>query len=314
MTITALSAPPTPPNANADRAMFVWINGAAGNASDPIKNDANIQSLLTFCGNNGVNLVYLDVYPYIGGGNWSPAQLARAVRYLKASGIRVYALCGNTDWAHNQQWVATNILRKIANYQTIQDGLTISGLSGTGGAAFDGLIFDVEYWTVPAYTSVEPIGLCDLMLAAKQYLDIPVGCFATQWLADGTSAALTITYNGLTQLEGLHLMDHADFVAVACYFNNATAQINTFTNWFNYASVTAANRNLGLFCGSETQSGLGTSSYWTGSPGAKAAMETAHTAVSAAFTASPNTNMSFRGQCIDPYSPASPTQGYAQMT
>jgi hypothetical protein len=30
-------------------------------------------------------------------------------------------------------------------------------------------------------------------------------------------------------------------------------------------------------------------------------METAHSAVSAAFVAAPSTNMSFRGQCIDAY-------------
>ena len=314
MTITALTAPPTPPNANADRAMFVWINGAAGNAADPIKNDTNIQALITWCGNNNINLVYLDVYSYIGGTNWNPAQLARAVRYLHASGIRVYALAGNNDWAHNEQWVAKNVLQKIAAYQVIQDGLVISGLSGTGDAAFDGVILDVEYWTLSGgYTGTEPIGLCDLMNAARRFLSLPVGCFATQWLADPTSAALTVTYGGVSQLEGLHLMDHADFVAVACYFNNSTAQINTFTNWYNYASVTGLNRNFGLFCGSETESGV-TGTYWTGAPGAKAAMETAHTAISASFTGAPNTNVTFRGQCIDPYSPGGGASGYAQMT
>ncbi len=312
MTITALTSPPVPPNSNADRAMFVWINGAAGNTADPLKNDTSIQSLITFCGNNNVNLVFLDIYSYLGGSNWNPAQVARAVRYLHASGIRVYALAGNTDWGHNQQWVAANILRKLAAYQTIQDGLTISGLSGTGGAAFDGLIYDVEYWT-GSYTSVEPIGLCDLMNASRKYLDIPVGCFATQWLADSSSAALTLIYNGVNQLEGLHLIDNADFVAVAAYFNTSTQQISQFANWYNYASVTALARNFGLFCGSETESGA-SGTYWTGMSGAKAAMETAHTSISSNFTTSPNTNMVFRGQCIDPYSPASPNSGYAQMT
>ena len=314
MTITALTSPPTPPNGNADRAMFAWINGAAGGTYDPIKSDSTIQSLITFCGNNNINLVYLDTYSYLGGANWNPAQMARAVRYLKTSGIRVYALAGNTDWAHNQQWVAANYFRKLANYQTIQDGLTVSGLSGTGGANFDGLLLDAEYWTVSGYTSTEPIGLCDLMNAARRYLDIPVGCFATQWLADPSSAALTITYNGVSQLEGLHLMDHADFVSVGCYNNSSTTQISMFGNWYSYAATAAVGRNFGLFCGSETASGLGSQSYWTGSSGAKAAMETAHTAISSNFTAAPNTNMVFRGQCIDPYSPAAPTQGYAQMT
>jgi len=304
MTITALTTPPSPPNSNAERAMTVWINGSAGNTNDPIKSDSTIQSLITFCGNNNINVVFLDVYPYVGGGNWSSAnatQLARAVHYLRASYIRVIAMAGNNDWGHNQQWVAKNVLKAMQQYDQWCDQ------SSNNMSHFDGLAYDVEYWTVANYTSTEPIGLCDLMISTKKLLNIPIGCFATQWLADGTSAALTVTYNGVSQLEGLHLMDHSDFVVVMDYYNTSSSQISQFQNWYNYASVTASARNYGLYCGAEVGSGAG-GTYWTGSSGAKATMETAQTSVSNSFTGSPNTNMSFLGACIDPY------YWYNQMT
>lgn len=268
-----------------------------------------MQALLNWCANHGVNLLFLDMWGYLGGGNWSTAHVSsmqKFIHFAHASGIRVYALAGNTDWGHNQQWVMANIIRPLASYNMLSEAVTTNG-----GSAFDGLIFDVEYWSagVGNYTAVEPTGLCDLMLATKRILALPVGCFATQWLADGTSGALSFSYNsGPTQLEGLNLMDCADFVAVACYSNNSTTQVGMFQNWFDYASATGEADNLGLFCGSETGTGLGGQSYWTGAPGALATMETAHTAISAAFTAAPNTNASFRGQCIDPYS------SYDQMT
>jgi hypothetical protein len=310
MAITPLTSPPSPANSNAERGMTVWINGSAGNANDPLKSDSTIQSLINFCGNNGVNVVFLDIYPYIGGGNWSSSnatQLARAVHYLRTSYIKVIAMAGNNDWGHNQQWVAKNILKAIQQYDQWCDQ------SSNSMSHFDGLAYDVEYWTVTGYGSTEPIGLCDLMNASRALLNIPVGCFATQWLADGTSAALTITYNGVTQLEGLCLMDNSDFVVVMDYFATSSQQISQFSNWFNYASTTGAKKNIGLYCGAETTSGV-TGSYWTGSSGAKSAMETAQTSVSSQFTAAPNTNMSFLGASIDPYySPTGPS-GWSQMT
>lgn len=306
MTITAVTFP-VPTNNNLDRSMFVWC-GAAGSAGDPLATDAKIQSLLNLCSSKGVNLLFLDIWGYLGGSNWSVAHIGtmqKFIHYAHASGIRVYALAGNTDWGSNQQWVMNNIIRHIFSYNVISDSVT--NATSCGGS-FDGLIFDDEYWTVPGYTSVDPIGLCDLMNASRRILSLPVGCFATQWLADPNSLALSFSYNnGPIQLEGLNIIDNADFVAVACYNNQSSTQITMFQNWFDHASATGNKANFGLFCGSETGQGLGNQSYWTGQSGALSAMEVSHTAISNAFTLSPNTNCSFRGQCIDPYS------SYSQM-
>lgn len=305
MTVAAVAIP-TPPNSNMDRAMFVWIP-ATGGASDPLSTDARMQSLLNWCSSNGVNVLFLDFWLYLGGSNWSTANAQvyqKFIHYAHASGIRVIALCGNTDWGHNQQWVANNIIRHLAQYQAYC-AVTSTNLQGQ----FDGVILDAEYWTVNGYTSTEPAGMCDLMNAMRAVLNVPVGFAPTWWLADGTSAALSFAYNGVTQLEGLHLMDNADFCAVQCYSNTAAGQTSDLQNWFNYASATAAKKNLGLWCVSLTDSGQAAgTSYWTGAAGAKATMETAHTTISGNFTASPNTNMSFRGQAIEQYS------SYSQMT
>jgi len=306
MTVSAVAIP-TPPNSNMDRAMFVWV-GTAGSAGDPLSSDTKMNSLLTWCTNHGVNVLFLDMWGYLGGGNFSTTHaqtFQKFIHYAHASGIRVMALCGNNDWGHNQQWVATNIIKNLAQYQAYCTNNTTYPM-GT----FDGVILDVEYWSLTGgYTVTEPVGLCDLMLAMKKVLNLPVGCCPTQWLADPLSAALSFSYNGgPTQLEGLNLMDCADFLAVQTYFNTSAQQISQFQNWFNYASATGEADNIGLWCVSLTDSGFGTSSYWTGSSGAIATMETAHTAISAQFTASPNTNMSFRGQAIEQYS------SYDQMT
>lgn len=298
MVVSAVSIP-VPQNNNLDRAMFVWVPQVGG-ASDPMSSDANMNSLLTFCTNNGVNVLFLDIWAYLGGGNWSAAHaqtFQKFIHFAHCSGIRVLALCGNTDWGHNQQWVMNNIVRHIAQYQAY----CVNNSTNTFGM-FDGVILDAEYWTVNGYTSTEPMGMCDLMNAMRSILNIPIGFAPTQWLADGTSAALTFTYNGVSQLEGLHLMDNADFCIIQGYSNNATTQSNMFQNWFNYASATGSKKNLGLYAASLTDSGFGTASYWTGAAGAKATMETAHTTISSNFTAAPNTNATFRGQAIEQYS------------
>jgi hypothetical protein len=294
MTVSAVTIP-TPPNGDMDRAMFVWVPQVGG-ATDPMGSDANMNSLLSFCSSNGVNVLFLDIWVYLGGGNFSTTHaqtFQKFIHFAHASGIRVLALTGNSDWGHNQQWVMTNIVKNLAQYQAY----CASNSTNTEGY-FDGVILDAEYWTVSGYTSVEPAGMCDLMRAMRSVLNIPVGFAPTQWLADGTSAALSFAYNGVTQLEGLHLMDNADFCVVQDYYNNSTQQISQFDNWYNYAKTSG--KNLGLYCTSLTDSGFGTASYWTGAAGAKATMETNHTTISNNYTAA-GTDASFRGQAIEQY-------------
>jgi len=295
MVVSAVSIP-VPPNGDLDRAMFVWISSVGG-ANDPLSSDTNMQNLLNFCSTNGVNVLFLDMWAYLGGANWSTTHaqtFQKFIHFAHASGIRVMALGGNTDWGHNQQWVMTNIVKNLAQYQAYCASTTTNIMG-----QFDGVVLDAEYWTVPGYTSVEPAGMCDLMRAMRSVLQIPVGFAPTVWLADSASAALTFTYNGVSQIEGRHLMDNADFCVVQDYYNNSAQQITGFDNWYNYAKTSG--KNLGLYCASLTDSGFGSASYWTGASGAKTTMESNHTTISNNYT-SAGTDASFRGQAIEQYS------------
>ena len=296
MTVTAVT-PPTPQNSNLDRAMFLW--------APDLSSDTKMQAILNFCSSNGANLIYLDIWALIGGSNWTTSNyqtLQKFVHYCHASGIAVWALAGNVDWGHNQQWVMANVVRRIAEYQALASAAPSSTTWELDGA-FDGVMLDVEYWTVTGYTSTEPVGLIDLVVATKRILNLPVGTFLTQWLA--TSSGLSITYNGDTGYEGLVIMHHVDAVAVACYSNNGggtngATQITEFQPWFNDASATGTGKNCGLWCVSLTDSGQPSGESYNGET--KATMEQNHAAISSQFTATPNTNAVFRGQAIEQYS------------
>jgi len=303
MTVNSVNVP-NPQNNNADRAMYVWVPQVGG-ASDPLGSDSNQQTLFNFCSLNGVNVVFLDMWRYLGGSNWNTNNQQTVKKFISvahASGIRVMALAGDTGWPSNQQWVMRNILRRISNFNSMSDAVS----SSYEGGAFDGVIFDVEYWTA-SYTEDDVKGFLNLMKAAKSYLNIPVGCFVAWWQIDPNSSALNLTYDGVTQIEGKHIADVADFVSVACYKNTAANQISCFQQWYDYLSDGA---HVGsLWCTSITDSGqpAGTS-YWTGFPGAKAAMEAAHTTISNQFIPSPCYDTIFRGQAIQAYA------SYSQMT
>lgn len=291
--------PPVPQNSNLARAMFVNL------ATNPIDTDQHLQTLLNFCSNNGVNNVYMDFYTYLGAANWSSSHLTRmqtTLDNMHKSGIKVYAYSGDVTWTTNQQWVMKNILLPLMKYQN---------LATTATHRFDGLMFDVEYWTdVTQTANVAVPQLCGLAHTFKKYMNIPVGCFATFWLKDNTGTRATFTYQGKTAQDGEFLMDNFDFVVVGAYRNHAAdngtdgpGQITLFQPWYDYAVATD---NKGLLCGSETQNL--SPAYQTYYGKTKAQMETEHTLVSNAFIVNPSGNSVFWGQAIDEYG------SYSQMS
>ncbi len=317
MSLSAVTIP-TPPNSNLDRGMFVWL-GTAGSSQDSLSSTTKMQNLLNWCSTYGVNSLFLDMWGYLGGGNWSTAHaqtFQEFIHYAHASGIKVFALSGNTNWGQDQQWVLANIIKNIQQYQAY----CVNNSSYPNGQ-FDGVIFDIEYWTQSGgYTVADPTGCCDLMTAVKRILKLPVGFCPTWWLANSGSAALSFSYaGGPNQLEGLNLMDVADFCVVQCYSNAVSGsgnnQVSMFQDWFNYASQTSLGLNCGLYCASLTDSGQASgTSYWTGASGAIAAMETNHTTISNTFAAGQTTNCCFLGQAIEQYNLVSPSYSYDAMT
>ncbi|MEM3097465.1 MAG: hypothetical protein QXU32_01930 [Nitrososphaerales archaeon] len=283
--------PPVPPNSNYQRAMYIWLN------PDPIGTDANLQNLLNFSRDNGVNCWFLDMWSYLGGSNYTTTKQSRmqlALDNAHKSGITVYALCGNTDWPVNQQWVMKNIIQPLRKF---------NNLAVDSSKQFDGIHFDVEYWTDQNLNpAVYLPGLCDLAKAARKALDKSVGCFASFFLKDNSGTRPPINYNGKSAQDGEHMMDVFDHVVVGAYRDHADdngtdgpGQKTLFQPWYDYAA--GVGRNFGLFCGSETMNV--SPSYITYYGQGKTYMEQQHTLISQTFAVP--TNAVFLGQAIHNY-------------
>jgi hypothetical protein len=298
MTVTPLANRPVPPNSNTARAMFVWVTSNA--AQDPLDTDADQNALLSFLDdtNVGCNTIFLDIWQYLGGSNWTNTKRDKMRKFVDAahrSGVKVYALCGNTDWALNQAWVGKNIINPV---------LAFNAMAQDVSGRFDGFCFDVEYWTnetsYPASTNLP--GLCDLIKATKEMSNLEVGCFAAFYLKDSSGSRASVSYAGKSAQDGEHLMDVSDFVVVGAYRNHAAdngtdgpGQISLFQPWYDYAK--GQGRNFGLFCGSET---INVSpAYVTYYGSTKAAMESEHALISSAFRVGDDS--AFLGQAVHSY-------------
>lgn len=288
--------PPDPPHNNFNRATYVW------GTTDELGTDQKQQTLLNFCRDRGVNVVFLDIWRYLGGGNYTTTNRNLVMKFVDAahkSGIRVYALAGNVDWGTNHSWVMENIIQRLARYQAEYN-------TSYPAADFDGVLYDVEYWTdevnYPASTNLP--GLCDLVRATRRNLDdLPVGVFAGFFLKDSTSTRPTVNYNGKLAQDGEHLMDACDFVVVGTYRDTAVdnagngqpGQITLFQPWYDYAKQDG--KSVSLYAGSET---INISpSYITYYGETKTAMEAEHSTLTNAFRVT--TDSVFMGVAVHDY-------------
>jgi len=255
MAINPLTKRPQPPDGVPHRAMFFW-SSAVGSA-DPLDKDSAVNTLISFLDelNVGCNTIFLDVWRYLGGSNWTNAhrdRLYAVLDGLKRSGCRVYALAGNVDWGMKHKWVMDNIVEPV---------LAFNAIATSPSQQFDGIILDVEYWTdetnFPAFTNCP--GLCDLVKAIKARApQLGVGLFLAFFLKDNTATRATLTYAGKTAQDGEHFMDVVDFIVVRAYRDHAAdggaeggpGQISLFQPWYDYAS--GQGKKCGLYCGSET--------------------------------------------------------------
>lgn len=277
MAVNPLSNKPLPPNSNLARALWAWVTATA--SQDPLDTDADQQALLNFCGAVGANVVFLDIWRYLGGGNWTSAKVARVKLFLdaaKRSGIRVYAVAGDLGWGALHAWVGRNITKAFLDYQA---------MCTKTSEQFAGICLDVEYWADEnAYpAAVHLPGLCDLVKAMKRETGLPVGVFAGFFLKDSSGARAPVDYAGKSAQDGEHLMDACDFVVVGAYRNHAAdngqdgpGQISLLQPWLEYA--TGQGQRVGIYAGAETTNQ--TPAYITYFGKTKAQMEAELTLVS----------------------------------
>lgn len=299
MVLNVLTTRPLPPNSNFQRSMFFW-SGIPGSA-DPLDTDLEVNAITDFLDNAnvGCNVIYLDIWRYIGKPNWTNARRDRLHAILDVwhrSGIKVYALCGNVDWGNNHSWVENNIVEPIIAFNAMATDPT---------KQFDGICLDVEYWTNETlyWPSLHCPGLCELMKAMKKRSRLEVGCFTAFHLKDNTSTRAEILYNGVWAQDGAHLINSCDFIVVGAYRDHANfggsesgpGQIALFQPWYDYANL--QNKNMGLFCGTETTNV--SPAYITYFGASKASMETQHALISNQFQVVGNSI--FLGQSIHSY-------------
>lgn len=286
---------PVPPNSNLSRSLFVWTAND-GSTNDVLDTDTKIQALLDHCATHGINLLYFDIYSYLGKNNWTGSRVQRVQLLLERcheSAIDVMALAGNVDWGQNHKWVMDNILLPMKRYQSLS----------TEQQRFDGFIFDVEYWTdESSYPPADHLpGLLDLVRKFRDHLYVPVGVFSAFGMMGGDGGVATrtnISYRGKSAQDGEHMMDHCDFVVIGCYWHSADGQNDRFISWYNYAKDAAdSGRNVGLYCGSETLDDVSdTQSYWQEG---RVFMEGEHTTLSDTFYVVENSV--FMGHAIHDY-------------
>lgn len=297
MAVIPCTNPGVPPNSNLARAMYVW------NPLSAVDTDAHLQTLLNFCCNNGVNVVFIDFYSSLGGANWTAARLNRmqvALDNMHKSGIRVYALSGDVAWTYSQQWVLKNVIQPFMRYQNVSPLAT---------QRFDGWSLDIEYWTDAAQqAAVACPQICDFMRALRAITGLPVGAFAGFYLKDNTATRPAFSYQGKTAQDGEFIMDNADFVVVGAYRNHAAdngtdgpGQISLTQAWIDYAKQVG--KNIGIYCGSETQNQQ--PAYITYFGMTRTQMEAQHALISAAFapagTLAAPVGSAFLGQAVDEY-------------
>jgi hypothetical protein len=241
--------PPIPPNQDLLRGMFVQI--PADSSLDPLSNPEEQQELLHFCGQQGVNQLYLEIYTYLSPSNTTIAKVNRLRQFIQtasASGIEVWALSGHTDWAINQPWVQRNIVLPIKAFN----------IQGTHQQKLKGILLNVDYWSHPYYSpNVHCPKLCDMMNHIRRIHQLAVGCFAVHYLKDSTGDRVAFSYQGKTAQDGEFLMDNADVVIVGAYRNHALnnkkdgpGQIALYQPWYDYASQIG--KNMPISCASET--------------------------------------------------------------
>ena len=292
MAVTPLTNRPVPPNSDPHRAMFVWVGATA--ALDPLDTDSDQQAVMTHCGAVGCNVLFLDMWRYLGGANWTSTKVTRMKQFLDLahrSGIKVYALAGDLGWGQNHAWVMKNIIEPLCAY---------NALCQYASQQFDGIVLDVEYWADEGtYPPAQHLpGLCDLIAAIRWRGDykLAVGVFAAFFLKDNTSSRPLIAYKGKSAQDGEHLMDAADFVVVGSYRDTSAEQIALAQPWYDYASQVGKNVG-GLYVGAETIDVQPSNITYFGQ--GKAFMETQFASISAAFKVP--TNSAYVGIAVHNY-------------
>ncbi|MEX2115257.1 MAG: hypothetical protein WEB37_00100 [Bacteroidota bacterium] len=233
-----------------ENAIWVW------NTRDLVRDQRALEGLLSFLRDQSINHVFLAI-PYDSdhpearkGVPINHDEMARVVRSLNASGVKVHALAGDKDFVkpEHRPFVRTTMQNIIRYQQTI------------GSAAqFYGIHLDIEPYLLPGFSSarqswhlqnlLEVFAECaSLARSARMVIgaDIPAWLDAPNEL---THRQMEILWNGGSKPVYQHIMDLMDFVALMDYRTRAWGEggfISQAANELRYAAEIRKNIFVGL--------------------------------------------------------------------
>ncbi len=238
-----------PPDGDAIRAAWFY----AGSIFD---SSAASQALLDFCAREGVNRLYCGGYSVWTLGNPTQKENMRTfIATAHASGIRVEAMFGDTDWQEDATKVRTKIDQVLAMH---------TATPGDPTDDFDAVHFDVEFWLDDSWSAAGSEAgrrqiaidyLDNCLVNARQHLDssgaaaVDITVDLSAHLENSDKLPNPFAYGGTTQSFLGHVFDLVDDVVIMSYIDYAGG----LWNWTHFELDVAAAKGRTIQLGADIE-------------------------------------------------------------
>ncbi len=239
----------SPPDGDAIRALWFYP-GTIFDTSAPS------QELLDLCAREGVNRLYCGGYSVWTLGTATQKENMRTfVETAHASGIRVEAMFGGSDWQEDAQKVRTKIDQVLAMH---------TATPGNSNDDFDAIHFDVEFWTDDSWhDAADEAGrrqiaidyLDNVLINGRNYLDacgesdMEITVDLSAHHENSNHLPNPFLYNGTTQYFIGHVFDYVDEIAVMSYIDSASGLLG----WTSFELDQAAAKGRTIQLGADIQ-------------------------------------------------------------
>jgi hypothetical protein len=219
-----------PPDGDAVRAMWFY----AGTLFDTT---TSAQPVLDLCAREGINRLYCGGYSvWTNGTSTQKANMRSFLQAAHASGIRVEAEFGDTDWQED----AAKVRMKIDQILALHNATPTNSADN-----FDALHFDVEFWVDPSWTAagtetarrlIAVNYLDNCLVNGREHLDsngaasVDIGVDLSAHLENSDKLPTPFLYAGTTQSFLGHVFDLADDVVIMSYIDSA-GSLYTWTSF-----------------------------------------------------------------------------------
>ncbi|HRX84862.1 MAG TPA: hypothetical protein P5572_07580 [Phycisphaerae bacterium] len=238
-----------PPDGDAVRAFWMYAGANFDTSS-------SAQPILDFCAREGVNRIYCGAYSVWQNGTATQKNNLRAfLTAAHASGIRVEALMGDTNWQFDDQKVRTKIDQMLTLH---------AATPGNQTDDFDAVHFDVEFWIDDAWGAAATEAdrrqiaidyLDNVLVNARTHLDaqgesdMEVAVDLSAHLENSDKLPTPFLYNGTTQSFLGHVLDRADDVVIMSYIDYASG----LWGWTSFEIGVAAAKGRSIQFGADIQ-------------------------------------------------------------